>query len=67
MVEDVYSGDDYQRRVDRCAIVHVPLAFHVRADGAAFFQFLYVRPATATPCSVSTRQIDSTRNFRARI
>jgi hypothetical protein len=39
----------------------------VRADGGDFFQFLYVRPATATPCSVSTRQIDSTRNFRARI
>src|SRR6202035_174418 len=34
MVQDVYSGDDDQRRVDRCAIVHVPLAFHVRADAA---------------------------------
>jgi hypothetical protein len=39
----------------------------VRAEGAAFFQFLYMRPVTATPCSVSTRQIDTTRNFRARI
>ena len=34
MVEDVYSGDDDQRRIDRCAIVHVPLAFHVSADVA---------------------------------
>jgi hypothetical protein len=34
MVKDVYSGDDDQRRVDQCAIVHVPLAFHVRADAA---------------------------------
>jgi hypothetical protein len=34
MVEDVYSGDDDQRRVGQCAIVHVPLAFYVRADSA---------------------------------
>jgi hypothetical protein len=34
MVEDVYSGDDDQRRVDPCTIVHVPLAFYVRADAA---------------------------------
>jgi hypothetical protein len=34
MVEDVYSGDDDQRRVDRCAIVHAPLAFYVQADAA---------------------------------
>jgi hypothetical protein len=34
MVEDVYSGDDDQRRIDRCAIVHMPLAFCVQADAA---------------------------------
>jgi uncharacterized protein (DUF924 family) len=34
MVEDVYSGDDNQRRVGQCAFVHVPLAFHVLADAA---------------------------------
>lgn len=32
-----------------------------RSDGRAVFQFRYVRGATWTPCSVSTRQIDSTR------
>jgi hypothetical protein len=34
MVEDVYSGDDDQRRVGRCAIVHMPLAFCVQAHAA---------------------------------
>jgi hypothetical protein len=34
MAQDVYSGDDDQQRVDQCAIVHLPLAFHVRADAA---------------------------------
>jgi hypothetical protein len=32
----------------------------VRADGAAFFRFRYLRPATATNRSVSTRQVGST-------
>jgi hypothetical protein len=32
-----------------------------RFDGRAVLQFRYVRGATWTPCSVSTRQIDSTR------
>jgi len=39
----------------------------VRAEGAAVFRLRYVHGATATPCSVSTRQIDSTRNPQARI
>jgi len=34
MVEDVYSGDDDQRRVHQRAIVHLPLAFCVEADAA---------------------------------
>jgi hypothetical protein len=39
----------------------------VRADGIEDFQLRYVRGATCTPCSVSTRQTDSTLKFRARI
>ena len=34
MVEDVYSGDNDQRRVGQSVLVHVPLVFHVLADAA---------------------------------
>jgi len=37
-----------------------PASVIVRADGAAFFQFRYGRPATARHCSVTTQQIDPT-------
>jgi hypothetical protein len=44
-----------------------PASAIVRAEGSEVFQLRYVRGATCTPCSVSTRQTDSTLNFRARI
>src|SRR3954465_2744978 len=52
--------------VSRSASVS-PASVTVRPDGAAVFQLRYVRGATCTPCSDSTRQIDSTRKPRARI
>jgi hypothetical protein len=63
MVEDVYSGDDDQRRVDQCAIVHVRLAFYVRADAAPdtlarILNILALSNLSPLSCRAATRADD---------
>lgn len=63
MVEDVYSGDDDQRRVNRCAIAHMPLAFCVHADAAPdtlsrIFNILALSNLSPTSCRAITHAND---------